>query len=1296
MIQSLGRLVVGVCAATLLLAAGSVGAQVTFTEVTQAAGLGSYLFGASHGHGMGAAWIDFNDDGWPDLFIVNGKGKQERLFENDQAGGFINRDAYLPALPDYEQMGAVFADYDNDGDSDIYIFTDNEVLDLMNPINPQDGPEDHLLKNLWVENGGVPSTPLFQEVAAAANVADARTPPWGPSYDGWRSATGGWLDYDRDGFTDLFIGHWVMAHQGEPSNRDRLYRNRGDGVFQNKSTQSGIATGDPLTYRAALVAVGAHLDRDLWPDIYVGNAEGAPPLHHDMIWQNNGDGTFTDVTGNSPGVGDDSAAAMGIAVGDVDLDGDWDLYVTDIFDHPGSAPPDGNAFYLGNGDGTFQDNTADIAGIAGTPLDGAAWGANFFDADQDGYEDLFVATVGNTANGFPNLFFRNNGDGTFTDLTATWGPTEDFNARGSAVADYDRDGDLDLIVLNTGPGGVKPQLFRNDSVGGSSLQFDLEGSGSGSNRDAIGAIVKVRTGDTYQMRQVMGGNSAHSQDESRVHFGLGSATQADVVEILWPSGLVEIQENVAAGQVVSVQERPEPTFSFTDVTQSAGIDFTHDFAALGMTPRIAGGIAAADYDGDGWVDLYAVAGDLGTNRLYRNLGDGTFVDMAAAAGVAIAGENGSGPRFFDYDGDGWEDLLVGGASGVSPRLFRNQGNGTFVETTGTSGITSTRSTLANAVADVDRDHDLDLYLAHWGPGDTEPCSEPCTGHLWLNDGDGSFTDSDVAWGIDLTSDGRDFTFAPNFADFDADGWPDLISVNDFGNTQVFMNQGGTGYLDVTDEGVITDENGMGSATADFDRDGNLDAYATSIYGVPHNPNGFEVKTGNRFYRGLGDGTFEDATAETGTRIGYWGWGPCAADFNNDGWTDIFHVNGWDPQLGYESDPSRLYLANGDGTFMEVSEAVGAHDLRDGRGIGCFDYDRDGDVDVLISNNQQAPVLFRNDGGNSGNWVHVSLKSRTDNRRGIGARISVTADAATQVQELGAPAGFVSHGPPEAHFGLGDAAAIDEVVVSWPNGIVNTYDDVALDSFVELRQIYDSLGHYIPSTGKFHLKHVNENGAADLTIAFGPPSVGPNWRPIVGDWNGDEVATIGLYNGDLGKFLLRNSNTSGTADLSFKFGAVVPGVMVPVVGDWDGDGVVTIGTYRGDQGRFALRNANASGPPDLNFVFGPSTGGYLPVAGDWDGDGDDTIGLYNTVTGHFLLKNSNEAGAEDLNYQFGPVAAGVLPVAGDWDGDGVVTVGVYDPATSMFHLRNEHAAGTADILVDFGTLLTEFAVAGMWN
>lgn len=534
----------------LLLAASSASAQLIFEDVSKEAGVDQFTYFSSSYHDLGINWIDFDNDYDADLFVVTSTGGEiPHLYRNNGDSTFTLVNELLPTLrTDINFAHSIFADYDNDGDADIYIFIDNIHFTNLVRFNRQEGPPNLLLKNLWVEQGGriVPGQPLFIEVAEQAGVADLADPPLHEREPGMRAKTGGWLDYDRDGCIDLFVGHDIFGpvSYGQRSVRNRLYRNRCDGTFEDTTASSGVDDGtDPGRFRPTVAFIGAHINGDLWPDMVEVNIEGRESaFERDIFYVNNADGTFRNANAESPGLGDDSAAGMGIDVADIDLDGDWDVYISDLFNTRADQPPPGNVLYLGNGDGTFADNSAPEAGVAAD----SSWGVTFFDADQDAYEDLLVATMGQREEPF---MYRNRGDGTFDDVTATAGMLS-LDGRGTAVADYDGDGDLDPAIVNDYDGALS--LYRNISpLQGSWLRVRLRARQS--NRSAIGTLIKVKAGPYNMMRQVKGGSSSHSQDELVAHFGLGSEN-ADQVRVYWPSGAEDLIQAVAPNQTITVTE----------------------------------------------------------------------------------------------------------------------------------------------------------------------------------------------------------------------------------------------------------------------------------------------------------------------------------------------------------------------------------------------------------------------------------------------------------------------------------------------------------------------------------------------------------------------------------------------------------------------------------------------------------------------------------------------------------------------------------------------------------------------
>ncbi len=492
-------------------------------------------------------------------------------------------------------------------------------------------------------------------------------------------------------------------------------------------------------------------------------------------------------------------------------------------------------------------------------------------------------------------------------------------------------------------------------------------------------------------------------------------------------------------------------WTFTDVTATAQITHSHGYAAgpAGDTYIFCGGVAAGDYDDDGWTDLFVVRGDGGPNLLYRNKGDGTFEDLAATAEVDDT-MLGCGATFADYDGDGDLDLLVTGFDNEASKLYSNDGDGTFTDTSADLPLTR-KNNVSSAFADYDRDGDLDVFVTHW----TLPkvTHRPVDEHLWRNNGNGTFSDVGLASGITAHQKNHDTdkTFTPNFIDIDSDGWLDIAIASDFGDSQVFLNDGDGTFSNATDPAVITDQNGMGATVCDYDFDGDLDWFVTSIYDVPTNA------TGNRMYRnkdGIGN-VFEDATTATGTREGFWGWGASCQDFDNDGDQDIFHTNGFDNAQAM-NDPARLFVSNGAAVFTEDSAARNLDDIGRGLAVVSFDYDRDGDLDIFVTYNQAAPKLFRNDGLTQ-NYLTVKLDGLAPNTESIGSRVIATVSGTSMVRELRAGSNYISQDPAEAHFGLGGAATVDTLEVQWFSGGSTTMTNVPANQVLTVAEPTNTCG-----------------------------------------------------------------------------------------------------------------------------------------------------------------------------------------------------------------------------------------------
>lgn len=476
-----------------------------FQDVTACASIAATHTGRLEHTATGQAWGDYDGDGWIDLYVTDNAGPNT-LYRNDGDGGFSRSPlASLVEVPMRSSGGAVFVDYDNDGDKDLY------VLNL--------GP------NMLFRNEGGRS---FIDVTASAGVGDVG-----------KGQTASFGDYDNDGFVDLYVANWICTECSQPEGvegaRDRLYHNEGDGTFTDVTHLLGM----DMTVGAGFVAVWMDFDNDGDSDIYLANDKGHPGdqevghyMNRNLLWRNDGAGCrgwcFTEV-GRDVGA-DARVDGMGLAVGDYDNDGDLDMYCSNT----------GRPVLLRNrGNGTFED----VGALAGVDYDSVSWGAVFFDFDNDTFLDAYLA-VGLERWGITeNRLYHNRGDGTFADLTDEHVLPFAGEGLGVAYADYDKDGAVDLIVGNWNSGYA---LYRNTmDIGASNHWLRVRLSGAGPvNRDAIGAKVTIETTDGRTlMQQVKCGSSHGAGNDLALHFGLGTATPARMT-IRWPDGMTETTPNV--------------------------------------------------------------------------------------------------------------------------------------------------------------------------------------------------------------------------------------------------------------------------------------------------------------------------------------------------------------------------------------------------------------------------------------------------------------------------------------------------------------------------------------------------------------------------------------------------------------------------------------------------------------------------------------------------------------------------------------------------------------------------------
>ncbi len=1004
-------------------------------------------------NGAGVAVGDIDNDGLPDLFFT-GNMVSSRLYLNKGDMRFEDITERAGVKTDRWATGATMVDINNDGYLDIYV-----------SVSGSEGSKGKDRANLLFINNG---DHTFTEAAARYGIADTGF-----------TTHAVFLDYNGDGYLDLFLlnnspkdfargaadTHPLGVRSNSPGGYSKLYRNNGDGTFTDVSREAGMLA--QVGYGLG-VAV-ADVNGDGLPDIYVSN-DVAP---NDVLYINNGDGTFTDRAG--AWLKHTSFAGMGVDIADFNNDGWADILQMDMM--PAALDQrkrmsgyltysgrielrrrgfrddyDVNSLQLSNGVTQNGDVVfSEIAGLAGVANTDWSWSALFADVDNDGYKDIFIT------NGYPkaandldyqtaafgarrtgdhrkalrllkdlrsyrlsNYVFRNNGDLTFTDKTKAWGMDQPGFSFGAAYVDLNNDGRLDIVVNNIdAPASIYENVQPQDDAH-HYLQVKLQGDSR--NRRGIGSQLILTAGGQKQYIYHSPYRGYMSTMDDRAQFGLGRAKRADSLEVIWPDGRYQLLIDLDVDRMVTLQQSeatqkvpgrcrvtgclprpltpdPRPRM-FQPMDARRALKYKHsegtfvDYEVQPLLPyepsRHGPPIAVADVNGDGLDDVF-IGGATGVpGKLFLQRRDGSFVESTQGQPWAADKEYEDwGAVFFDANGDGRPDLYVAsGGYQLSPvsrrlqdRLYINRGGGRFVRDSQALPAMPT-STAAVAAGDFTGDGKLDLFVG----GRLAPRNYPYPARSYLlrNDG-GKFTDVTEEVAPELARPGGMITAAV-WIDFDGDGRLDLVTAGEWMPLQFFHNDGGK-LRDVTASMGLPPTRGWwySLATGDFNHDGHPDLVAGNV-GLNFS---YTTSPQSRFGVYAADFTGGRATDIVltqeigGTEYPLFGRAklgptiypvalrfPSYASFATASVTQLFGAPQLQGALHYQTDTfASLYLQNnGDGTFTAVPLPNLAQ-ISPIRGIIPYDVDGDGNLDLIVAGNlyDTEPNTTPADAGN-GLWL----------------------------------------------------------------------------------------------------------------------------------------------------------------------------------------------------------------------------------------------------------------------------------------------------------------------------------------